>query len=111
MRISLATISPISRISRIALVMLAAACGPAPKPESPIVNEGSAVPETCCCKSTPIASPDGLPVYETGANRMECSSKQGTCVDEIQCQGKAQDSTAVPEQDPTAVPDPPALPE
>jgi hypothetical protein len=113
MRISIATISrisPISRISRIALLMLAAACGPAPKPESPIVNEGSAVPETCCCKSTPIASPDGLPVYETGANRMECSSKQGTCVDEVQCQGKEQDSTSVPEQDST-VPDPPALPE
>jgi hypothetical protein len=78
---------------RILIAMLfatatAAACGPAPKPEGPIVNEGSAVSENCCCKSTPMVSPDGNPLYEPGMNRMECSSKQGTCVDEVQCQGK-----------------------
>lgn len=115
MRISIATIARVARLSRIArlsqiaLVMLAGACGPAPKPESPIVNEGSATPETCCCKSTPIASPDGLPLYEPGSNRMECSSKQGTCVDDIQCQGK--EPAPELESDPSAVPDPPALPE
>lgn len=89
--------------SLVASSLLAAACGPAPKPEGPIVNEPPAA-ETCCCKSTPIASPDGLPVYEPNANRMECSSKQGTCVDDVQCQGKAEDPDAVP-------PPPPVTPE
>lgn len=72
-------------------VFAVAACGPAPKPEGPIVNEGSgaATPETCCCKSMPMVSDDGRPLYEN-ANRMECSSKQGTCVDEIQCAGAAE---------------------
>jgi hypothetical protein len=80
-------------------LLLAAACGPAPKPEGPIVNEGAAVPETCCCKSTPMTSVDGLPVYERGANRMECSTRQGTCVDDVQCEGQAQDLP-----DPSAAP-------
>jgi len=71
----------------IAIVLLAAACGGSQsKPtESAIVNEGSAAPETCCCKSQPLTSEDGLPAYEVG-NRMECSSKQGTCVDDVQCE-------------------------
>jgi hypothetical protein len=76
-------------------LLLAAACGPAPKPEGPIVNDPPAA-DSCCCKSTPIASPDGMPVYEASTNRMECSSKQGTCVDDVQCQGKAEDPDAVP---------------
>jgi hypothetical protein len=72
------------RIS-IALVFLAAACsGPKTKPEGPLVKEGSAMPDACCCKSTPIASEDAKPLYEM-ANPMECSSKQGTCVDAVQC--------------------------
>lgn len=74
------------------LVAVAACSGPKPKAESPIVNEGSAVPETCCCKYTPIASIDGKPVFEP-TNRMECSGKQGTCVDDVQCKG-ASDSEA-----------------
>lgn len=71
----------------IAIVLFAAACGGSQqKPtESAIVNEGSAAPDTCCCKSTPLTSEDGMPAYEVG-NRMECSSKQGTCVDDVQCQ-------------------------
>ena len=85
----------------IASLLLAAACGPAPKPEGPIVNEGPAVSENCCGKSTPIASPDGLPVYEPGTTRMECSSKQGACVDEVQCQG------AEPAMNPEAPPEEP----
>lgn len=69
--------------------LVAAACGGTqPKPEGTIVNEGSATPDNCCCKSTSIASPDGAPTYEP-ANRMECSSKQGVCVDDVQCQAKA----------------------
>lgn len=73
----------------LALLVAAAACsGPKAKPESPLVNEGSAVSENCCCKSTPIASIDGKPVFES-VNRMDCSGKQGECVDEVQCRGPA----------------------
>lgn len=69
----------------VAILFVAACGGPKPKQESPLVKEGSAVPETCCCKSTPIAAPDGKPVFED-LNRMDCSTKQGDCVDSVQCQ-------------------------
>ncbi|HEX7842400.1 MAG TPA: hypothetical protein VF469_33235 [Kofleriaceae bacterium] len=65
-------------------VLVLAACGPQPKPESPIVNEGSNTPETCCCKSFPLTSDDGKPVYEMQP-RMECSAKQGECGPDVQC--------------------------
>jgi hypothetical protein len=71
------------------VVALAACSGPKAKPESPLVNEGSAKPETCCCKTTPSTSVDGKPVYEGAIGRMECSTRQGECVDEVQCQGAA----------------------
>lgn len=64
--------------------VVAAACGPTPKPEGPLVKETTAVPETCCCKHNPLTAEDGKPVYEQGG-RMECSSKQGECVDDVQC--------------------------
>jgi hypothetical protein len=76
------------RISLAFALLLAAACGPAPKPEGPIVKEGSAAPDNCCCKTTPIASVDGLPVFEPQTGRLECSTRQGVCVDDVQCQGK-----------------------
>jgi len=72
------------------VVALAACSGPKAKTESPLVNEGSnAKPETCCCKTTPSTSVDGKPVYEGAIGRMECSTRQGECVDEVQCQGAA----------------------
>jgi len=82
------------------LVLVLAACsGPKAKPESPLVNEGSnAKPETCCCKTTPSTSVDGKPVYESGANRMECSTKQGDCVDEVQCQAQTPPPSATPSE-------------
>lgn len=65
---------------------IAACSGPAKKKVAPGTTEGSdSANENCCCKSNPLTSEDGKPVYEIG-NRMECSSKQGTCVDEVQCQ-------------------------
>ena len=74
----------------VALLVAVAACsGPAAKPEGPIVKEGSDVPENCCCKSSPLTSEDGRPVFEN-ANRMECSSNQGECVDDTQCQASPQ---------------------
>jgi hypothetical protein len=70
----------------LAMMLVAAACrGPAPKRESPIVNEGSDTAEHCCCKSHPLTSDDGLPVYAM-ETRMECSAKQGECVPDVQCQ-------------------------
>jgi len=100
MRISLAAIAKVASLS---LALLAACGGTKAKPESPLVNEGSAVPDNCCCKSSPITSADGLPIYERGTNRMECSSKQGTCVDEVQCQGKDE-----PGASSSSVPPPPS---
>lgn len=74
----------------IALLFVAACGGPKAKPESPLVNEGSAAkPENCCCKSNPLTSEDGKALYEANTNRMECSTKQGTCVDEVQCTQQA----------------------
>lgn len=71
----------------LALVFVVAACSaPAKKTDPNIVNEGSNVSENCCCKSNPLTSEDGRPVYEGGTNRMECSTKQGECVSEVQCQ-------------------------
>ena len=70
----------------LAMTLVLAACGGGkPRPESPIVNEGSDTPENCCCKSTPLSNDDGKPVFDM-ANRMECSSKQGECVPDVQCQ-------------------------
>lgn len=70
----------------LAMTLVLAACGGGKaKPESPIVNEGPDTPEDCCCKSNPLTSDDGKPVYEM-ANRMECSAKQGECVPDVQCQ-------------------------
>ncbi len=71
-----------------AVLAALAACG-APQKKSPTADEGPAVPATCCCKTTPLTSVDGKPVYERGINRMECSTKQGECVDDVQCNGSS----------------------
>jgi hypothetical protein len=73
----------------LALTLLLYACGGTkPVHESPIVNEGSDTPETCCCKVTPMTSDDGKSVYDM-ANRMECSTRQGECVPDVQCRRTA----------------------
>ncbi len=73
------------RIFALGLVFAIAACGgPKKKPEGTIVNEGSDTSENCCCKSNPLTAEDGKAVFDQ-VNRMECSSKQGECVDEVQC--------------------------
>jgi hypothetical protein len=72
------------------IVGLIACSGPSKKKTEIGATEGSDVAgDTCCCKSNPIAADDGKPVYENG-NRMECSSKQGECVPEVQCAQSAQ---------------------
>ncbi len=72
------------KLAVVTALVLAACGGTQPKPESPIVNEGSDTPETCCCKSFPLTSDDGKPVYEMQP-RMECSAKQGECGPDVQC--------------------------
>ena|ERR1700733_13992110 len=69
-------------------ILLAAACGgPKAKSESSMVNEGSDLPPTCCCKTIPAsAEKEIVPVFVM-EGRMECSTKQGECVDDIQCNG------------------------
>ena len=68
-----------------ALMVAVIACGSSPKKTPVGATEGSdSASETCCCKHTPISSDDAKPVYEVG-NRMECSSKQGECVPDVQC--------------------------
>ncbi len=78
--------------SALVLSVVVAACGGGKQTGPATVDpKGSAdvAADTCCCKSNPLTSEDGKAVFETG-NRMECSSKQGECVDEVQCQATAQ---------------------
>jgi hypothetical protein len=73
----------------LAMSLVAAACsGPQKKAEDPMKDTAQ---ESCCCKWTPMTSEDGMPSYEV-SNPMECSGRQGTCVDQVQCQ--AQDTPA-----------------
>jgi hypothetical protein len=80
------------KLAVITLLVLAACGGTAPRRESPIVNEGSDTPETCCCKSFPLTSEDGKPVYEM-LPRMECSAKQGECGPDLQCHASQPEKT------------------
>nr|HEX4315771.1 hypothetical protein [Kofleriaceae bacterium] len=73
----------------VAAGIVVAACGGPPKKTADIAPTGSAS-DTCCCKSTPMTSDDGKPVYEGNLGRMECSTKQGECVSDVQCNGNSQ---------------------
>ncbi|HSN30997.1 MAG TPA: hypothetical protein VLT45_32145 [Kofleriaceae bacterium] len=76
------------------LVLVLAACGgPQAKKESALVNEGSDVAPTCCCKTIPqTAEKEIVPVYAM-TGRMECSTQHGECVDDVQCNGQNQGDT------------------
>jgi hypothetical protein len=63
-------------------LLVAAACGGAPKKADPKADQVES--DTCCCKSNPATSEDGKAVFAV-ANRMECSTKQGSCVGENEC--------------------------
>jgi hypothetical protein len=69
----------------------AAACsGPQHTKESALVKEGSDTPPTCCCKTIPnTAEKEIVPSYQM-VGRMECSSQNGECVDDVQCNGSQQ---------------------
>ena len=74
----------------VAMFVFAAACGgPKNKKESSLVEEGSATPTTCCCKTIPAtAEKEIVPVYAM-EGRMECSTKNGECVPDVQCNASA----------------------
>ena len=73
----------------LALTVFAFACGgPKAKSQSSMVQEGSDQPPTCCCKTIPmVGEHDIQPVY-TMEGRMECSTANGDCVDDVQCNGQ-----------------------
>jgi hypothetical protein len=91
-------------------IFLAAACGGPQKGESPIVKEGDPVSDTCCCKSSPATSEDGKPVYEPHINRMECSTRQGECEADVQCNGVPDNSPPSSSTSPLAPSDNGSLP-
>ena len=58
-----------------------------------MVNEGSDSAPTCCCKTIPqTAEKEIVPSY-TMSGRMECSTQQGECVDDVQCNGSQTPAT------------------
>jgi hypothetical protein len=73
----------------LALTVFAFACGGSqPKKESALVTEGSDQSPTCCCKTVPsTAEKEIIPNYDN-RGRMECSTANGDCVDDVQCAGK-----------------------
>jgi len=93
----------------VALILVAACGGSKPKAETSIVPEGSDTADHCCCKSTPLTSEDGQPVTEM-SNRMECSTKQGECVSDVQCNLKpGAGGSQPPPPPPPSTPSPPAV--
>ncbi len=97
-----------------ATLMVAAACGsPKSKHEGAIVEEGSGNTATCCCKTIPdTAEKEIVPVYAM-IGRMECSTKNGSCVDDVQCNASQQPAGATDTGTQTTgngVPPPPDLP-
>lgn len=84
------------------------ACGSAPKKQSAIVSEGSDTAPTCCCKTIPVTDDKEItPLYAMAA-RMECSTANGDCVDDVQCNG-AKASEGTPSSKSNGVPPPPTL--
>jgi hypothetical protein len=98
--------------SLVSLVFVAACGGTQKEHENPIVEGGSDVSPTCCCKTTPdTAEKEIVPNYAM-AGRMECSTEHGACVDNVQCNGQTAPATpdqpAAPAPD-TGVPPPPPI--
>ncbi|GEM_PF-2447929 len=83
------------------------ACGSAPKKESALVNEGSDTAPTCCCKTIPVTDDKEITPQYAMAVRMECSTSNGECVDDVQCNGAK--SGSEPAMKSNGVPPPPTL--
>lgn len=98
------------RTVALASLIFAAACGGSQKEhENPFV-QGSDAPPTCCCKTIPaVSEKDIVPNYAM-VGRMECSTQQGTCVDEVQCNGQTgSGAPTTPSSNDTGVPPAPDL--
>jgi hypothetical protein len=96
----------------VAAFALAAACGGPQKKDSSIV-EGSDVSTTCCCKTIPQTAEKEIVPNFASEGRMECSTKQGTCVDDVQCSTNGvspdKESSTPPASTDNGVPPPPTL--
>jgi hypothetical protein len=75
--------------SFVASVGIAAACGSGPKKDTSMVNEGSDTAPTCCCKTIPVTDDKEIRPQFAMAPRMECSTANGDCVPDVQCNGSA----------------------
>lgn len=82
--------------------VIACSSGPAKK-ESSIVQDKEMSP-TCCCKTIPLVGEKEIIPNYSMVGRMECSSSNGECVDDVQCQGEGQQ--AAPSEDGTPPPPP-----
>ena len=69
----------------LALVLLLVACGGPKKKPATSLNDDTNIPSQCCCKFNAVGSVDGQPQWEMAGN-MDCSTRHGDCVDEVQCQ-------------------------
>lgn len=78
----------------LALTVVVIACGGPRAKKETLGNDDT--PVNCCCKTIPAtAEKEITPVYAS-ENRMECSTKQGECVPDVQCNGSASSETGVP---------------
>jgi hypothetical protein len=95
------------RTVAIALSIFAAACGGSQKEhENPLVQGSDASP-TCCCKTVPAVSEKEIVPNFALAGRMECSTQNGSCVDDVQCNGQAAPGTSGTNDN--GVPPPPTI--
>ena len=90
-----------------ASIALVLACGAPPKKEGALVKDEGSTPTTCCCKTIPVTDDKEItPAYTMGVSRMECSTQNGECVDDVQCNGHAQPQE---QKKDNGVPPPPPL--
>lgn len=86
-----------------------AACSGPPKKQSAVSNEGFDVPATCCCKTFPVTAEKELVPAYVMEPRMECSTKNGDCVDDVQCNGAGNGTGNGAQGQDDGVPPPPVI--
>jgi hypothetical protein len=98
--------------SLLSLVFVAACGGTQKEHENPIVEGGSDVSPTCCCKTVPDTSEKEIVPNFALLGRMECSTEHGSCVDTVQCNGQTAPTSTPGADQPasdTGVPPPPPI--
>jgi hypothetical protein len=82
----------------LALTVVVIACGGPRAKKETLGNDDT--PVNCCCKTIPAtAEKEITPVYAS-ENRMECSTKQGQCVPDVQCNGSQAQSLVIDREQP-----------